>query len=179
MSSFPLPLKIRDADIRYENIGDLNSPAPSDQVLGDERFILKSWLEENRHSPSSKFIRGQEYFADQKNLIVSLLKTSHTLVACSPDDQSNVLGYIVFGPGPVISYAFVKSSYRRIGLGDVLLGSAFPSRAKDDCIYALQVSRMWNELEPTHDSAGRRVFTPGALTRRRIYYRPHLLMRAS
>lgn len=147
-------------------------------VAGDTSLIINSWVSEHRHAPAARFVRDAEYFVDQRQLVIDLLRTSETLVACSPDEADHIFGYIVFGPGPVVSWVYVKSSYRRIGLADVLLEAAFPARADGDCLFATQAGRMWGELEPL-PVKGRAAPGPGALSRRRIYYRPHLLMRAS
>lgn len=147
-------------------------------IPGDTNFLINSWVSEARHAPAARFVRDSEYFVDQRQLVLDLLRTSETLVACSPDEEDHIFGYIVFGPGPVVSWVYVKSAYRRIGLADVLLAAAFPSRVDGDCLFATQAGRMWGELEPL-PVRGQAHPGPGALSRRRIYYRPHLLMRAS
>lgn len=157
--SFPLPHNLRPA------------------VSSDLPLLINAWVSEHRHSPAVRFVRDTEYFVDQRALVIELLRTSSTIVACGVDDAQHIYGFITYGPGPTISWTYVKSPYRRIGLADVLLDAAFPNRSPDDCLFATQAGRMWAELEPLPRRGEEH--RPGALTRRRIYYRPHLLMRAS
>lgn len=141
---------------------------------GDRAFVQRSWLCEHRFAPSTRFVENAQYFADQHALIDDLLETSITLVACGADDPAHIYGFAVYGPGDVVHYVYVKSAYRRLGLADVLLAAAFPGRTRDRALYATHAGRMWGEIEP-----GARKGQPaqaGALTRRGIYYRPHLLV---
>lgn len=164
--TFPLPHAIRPA------------------VSSDLAMLVHAWTSEHRHSPFARFVRDQEYFPDQRQLVMDLLATSKTLVACNPDEPKHIFGYICFGPGNSVHWVYVKSAYRRIGLADVLLKAAFPARAEDEALFATQAGRMWSILEPSIYDLRRlhgpdAKWTPGALTRRHIYYRPHLLMRAN
>lgn len=149
--------------------------------------VINAWVSEHRHSPAARFVRDREYFADQRALVVDLLHSSFTLVACAPDDESHIYGFICYGPANTIHWVYVKSAYRRIGLADALLAAAFPNRNPDvhaDELFATQAGRMWSELEPSIYDLRRKYgpetrWRPGALSRRRIFFRPHLLMRAS
>ena len=152
-------------------------------VNGDGPLILSAWSKEHRHSPSSRFVRDRDYFADQRAIVLHLLRTSATIVACSPDDEEHVLGFITHGPGPVVHWVYTKNSYRRLGLGDALVRAAFPDRGPHDELYATHAGYYWGQLEPrpdrdtlAHMRARGQQPPAGALTRRRIFYRPYLLL---
>lgn len=131
---------------------------------GDMPLILNAWVEELRHAPCSRFVRSSEYFPDQRRLVLELVHSSQTIVACNPEDSAHVYGFVTFGPGDVIHWLYVKSHYRGIGMADLLLAAAFPQRPR--VLYATQASSKWHSLQP-------------AIERRGIVYRPHLLQRAS
>lgn len=165
MSGFPLPHAIRPA------------------VDADFPVIASAWTKEGRHAPAARFVRDADYFTDQRVLVIRILRVSRTLVSCRPDDVNKVFGFITFGPGPIVHWVYTKDSYRRIGLADDLLAAAFPNRGPEDELYATQAGRMWGELEPypsREELARLRAKgegpPPGALTRRRIFFRPYLLV---
>ena len=57
-------------------------------------------------------------------LLDPILATYRLLVAVTPDDPSTILGYIVFESSIVVAFVYVRSQFRRAGIGRVLLDAA-------------------------------------------------------
>lgn len=156
-------------------------------VDADVALVTNAWVQEFRHAPAARFIRNADYYADQRTLIYRLLRASETLVACAPDDENHLFGFVTFGPGMLVHWVYVKDSYRRIGLGDALLEAAFPGRdIAATPLFATHAGRNWEQLEPplsreerSRAKASGRIEpeSKGALSRRGIFFRPYLLER--
>jgi GNAT superfamily N-acetyltransferase len=150
---------------------------------GDLPLVVDAWVQDYRHAPTARGIRDRDYYGDQRAEVLRILRASSTRVACAEDDPEHLFGFVTFGPGPLLHWVYVKDAYRRAGLGDTLLDAAFPQpRAYE--LYATHASRMWWNLEPPpgHGELARlrregKDRPAGALTRRRIFYRPALLER--
>lgn len=92
----------------------------------DISFIFNSWLKSFRNSYFSKNIVNTVYFTEQHKVIEGILKTSTVIVACNPDDISQVYGWIcaeridgIF----CLHYLYVKHSFRSLGIGRILFNS--------------------------------------------------------
>jgi GNAT superfamily N-acetyltransferase len=108
MSSFALPHNIR--------IGQAN----------DLNLIYKNWLRSYHDlSDVARLIPKRVYYPGQSALIKKLLQRCDVLVACMVDDPDQVYGWICFEPN-VMHYVFVKSLYRKCGVGSALIEAAFP-----------------------------------------------------
>lgn len=93
----------------------------------DIPFIYSSWLKSFKHdSALGKSMRSSIYFEQYREVIDQILEDSQTFVAHLPDEPNVIIGYIVFEsyasiPTATIHYAFVKESFRRIGVFTSLL----------------------------------------------------------
>ena len=93
---------------------------------GDIGFIFNSWLKSYRSSLFAKPISNTVFFAEHHKVIEKLAKTSQILLACNKEDPNQIYGYAcaervegVF----VLHYIYVKQSFRRLGIGKLLLDS--------------------------------------------------------
>ena len=94
-----------------------------DARLGDKSFIFSTWLLGLYHGNDwFKEIDKGIYFSTYKLIVEHLLINSRVMVACLPDDEDVVLGYIVFKEN-VIHWIFVKKPWRKLGIAKLL----FPS----------------------------------------------------
>lgn len=92
----------------------------------DISFIFNSWLKSYRSSYFAKSISNTIYFEGHHKIIEKLAKTSEIIVACNPQDPEQIFGYIcaekidgIF----CLHYIYVKQSFRRLGIGKLLLNS--------------------------------------------------------
>lgn len=95
-------------------------------VQADSNFLYSSWIRSFRASSVNAGLPGREYHARQKRRIGVILGRPDTavIVACDPDDDEHIYGYVVFEMGEVtamLHYVYVKESFRRFGLGGVLI----------------------------------------------------------
>lgn len=79
-----------------------------------------------RESDLGRSCRTSIFFAEFQNIIDHLLKTCEIIVACSPDDEDAIIGYLIHGP-ECIHYAFVRPSSRGFGIATELVREAFPA----------------------------------------------------
>lgn len=94
----------------------------------DKSFILDSWLKAHKKSHTHRDVSNEIYYHHQEPIIESLLAQSFVLVACSPTDHDQILGYCVAQPSAggvcVLHWINVKQVYRKLGIGSVLLSEA-------------------------------------------------------
>jgi len=96
----------------------------------DHAFVLDSWLESYRHAPSSHRLPSGVYFTRQRRTVERLLSHSDVKVARPPDWPEGVLGWLCAeqcGDVFVLHYGFVKSFYRKRGLGKALVDAFAPT----------------------------------------------------
>jgi hypothetical protein len=87
-------------------------------------FIFNSWLKSYRNANACKSISNPVYFDFQHKLIEKILKRSQVEMLCSPDDPTQVYGYIVserIEGVIVLHYCYVKYAFRGIGLCSMLM----------------------------------------------------------
>lgn len=94
----------------------------------DKSFILDSWLKAHKKSHTHRDVPDEIYYHHQEPIINSLLSQSFVIVACSPQDPDQILGYCIAQPSQggvcVVHWINVKQVYRKLGIGTVLLSEA-------------------------------------------------------
>src|SRR6056297_1572859 len=91
----------------------------------DVHFILNSWLKSFRNSQFAKGISSTVYFTEHHKVLRKLLKRSTILVACNPEDQNQIYGYLVLEKVDgvlCIHFAYTKQVFRKLGIQRQLLG---------------------------------------------------------
>lgn len=92
----------------------------------DAAFIFNSWLKCYRHSKAALQIQNEVYFSGQHKVIEGLAKRSTFVIACNPDDESQIYGYSVgetVDNVTVVHFIYVKEPYRKLGLACTLLAA--------------------------------------------------------
>lgn len=87
-------------------------------------FVYHSWLTSLRAgSPYHRSIPKTEYYDGQKQILYKILDNAHTIVATPKEHPSIIAGYIVWESSEpaIIHYIYIKSDYRRMGLGSLLV----------------------------------------------------------
>lgn len=90
----------------------------------DKNFIFSSWLKSYRNAQAVKPVVNTLYYKEQHRVIEELLERSKVLVLHSPDDENNLIGYVVVEEIqgiPVIHWLYVKHTFRGMGLARILL----------------------------------------------------------
>lgn len=99
--------------------------------VGDDALIYGTLLQ--GHFEKSLWAKGMEwvtYKAMHRLLLDGLLKRASCLVACAPDYQEQIFGYVIYeAPGdrigvPVLHWTFVKGPFKRNGIGTRLMAEA-------------------------------------------------------
>lgn len=105
-----------------------NSPKVRFRPAGQEdvNFIFNSWLKSYRNSYATKNITSTFYFSEHHKVIERVLAAAKTIIACNPEDPSQVYGYVVADTVDgifVVHYLYVKHSFRGLGLGKLLFNA--------------------------------------------------------
>lgn len=95
----------------------------------DEKIVFATWL--NSFEPfRDRRVPRDTYYAEHHNFInrrlAAAVASGHFLVACSKDDPETVFGWVCGGVdehGKFIDYVYVKSLFRRMGIGRALLNA--------------------------------------------------------
>lgn len=103
----------------------------------DVGFIFNSWLKSFRGAPYNKTIVNSVFFTEHHKVIERILKTSSVIIACNPEDPSQMYGWIcaetidnVF----CMHFLYVKHSFRNLGLARILF-NAFTHESGEAGIY--------------------------------------------
>ena len=119
----------------------------------DVPLILNSWLMSYRNSAFAKAIPNDVYFGDNghRGRILSLLAGEpYLLVACSPEDEDDVRGWICatvpaergeLTDHAVVHYVYVKQIWRRHGIATRLLKLAVPEGVPVVATHDMPVAR--------------------------------------
>lgn len=81
----------------------------------DIPFIYQTWLNSFRYDSWSKATAKSVFFDHYKLVIDEILSNSKTLIACLPEDEDIILGYLVY-ESQIIHYIFVKNDFRKYGI---------------------------------------------------------------
>ncbi len=92
----------------------------------DVGFIFNSWLKSYRQAPATQGIPSQIFFSEHHKLVERLLTSSNVIVACDPEDPSQLFGYICASKVEgilAIHYVYIKHTFRGLGIGKMLLNA--------------------------------------------------------
>ena len=90
-------------------------------AAADVPFILNSWLRSHYDAWAEPHgIPKGRYYAETHRSACLTLARAECLLAVNPEDETHLLGYVVWEPG-TLHYVYVKHPYRREGLASRLL----------------------------------------------------------
>ena len=97
----------------------------------DLAFVKRRWAGEMRHSPWYRCVPSPVYWGSQYKTIEALLSQSTCILAVDPADTNHLYGVIVCQKSKersILHWLFVKSEYRKLGLGSELLNAGLGER---------------------------------------------------
>lgn len=103
----------------------------------DIAFIINAWLKSYEDAYFVRYIPSQIYFDEHRKMILKMIASEDTRVAVNQDDEDQILGFITFSSQkisktPVIHYLYVKSAFRKLGVGTELLREAMHEAKHED-----------------------------------------------
>lgn len=95
----------------------------------DLNFVTNSWIRAYRKNAQlMQMIPQAIYSSNQYKLILKLLERSQLIIACMANDKDQILGWVCFEEiadgEKAIHFAYVKSVFRKLGIGTALLQCA-------------------------------------------------------
>lgn len=107
----------------------------------DRAFVFSSWMRSYRKSEAAKGVPGPSYYPQQQATIERLLRRCNVVIACQPELESEVLGYLIFEPlgaALVVQYVYVKHLLRRMGLATHMVEGVSRAAAASHVVFAAQ-----------------------------------------
>lgn len=104
----------------------------------DMNLIYNSWLKSAKEDFD---IPNSQFFDSYRDHINEVMANSQILVACDPLDPKFVHGYIVYQQVDdlfILHWAYVKSSFRKMGVMSTLIKSVFPAFKQEPLIITYQ-----------------------------------------
>lgn len=95
-----------------------------DPLETDIDFLFNSWLKSYRHSNECNAMNNEVFFKRFGKIITKILGDSTIIVACNPDDQDQIYGYLAYKTLDdvfVLHYIYVKYPYRKLGIAKKML----------------------------------------------------------
>jgi hypothetical protein len=95
-----------------------------DNVPEDTSFIYNSYLKSYHLQYPIYYIPNILYFKSQSKILDTLLETQQVLIACYPEDPSEIIGYIIYDNKPdvfVLHYIYIKGMYHHKGIASNIL----------------------------------------------------------
>lgn len=89
--------------------------------------MLKNlWADYKASLDKNEFIEGikNPFFMTKKRELAKLFSRSQIIIAASPDDENQILGYIIFKKYDglqILHYVYVRSTFRRFAVSKALL----------------------------------------------------------
>lgn len=111
-----MPLKVKASEL-------LARPINTEK---DINFLLSTWLQSYRSSDFANAIANDDYFPNHQILIMSILghENNAVTVVCDPEEQDQIIGYIVFNTkAPIVYYCYVKHAFRKLGIAAWMFNS--------------------------------------------------------
>jgi len=93
-------------------------------VDDDRPYIATSMLQSIKRSYPFDMVPQAIYYYPQKKIIQQLLDKCTTLVACFPEDPSEIIGYIIyqfFDQIPIIHYLYVRTIHWNKKIANTIL----------------------------------------------------------
>lgn len=118
----------------------------------DQGFIHNSWLKSHYDVGSNIKAIGRGTYADHhRDVITKCLSRSQILIACDPEVESLILGWIVFeaiGAQVCIHYLYVRGSQRRFGIGRRLYEASRAIAHDDDLpVLITHLTPNWQHID--------------------------------
>jgi hypothetical protein len=105
----------------------------------DVNFLFHSWLRSYRDSSFAKDVSTDHYYSSHKRLVSGLLARCQVYVACNPTDVEQIYGFMAWeriADVLVVHYAYVKYSFRHLGVARRLWASVNPTDEPTLCTHA-------------------------------------------
>ena len=121
-------------------------------IEDDLPFLFNSWLKSYRFSHFGEKITTTIYFEDHHKIIDNILKKNQVIIACNPEDPSQLYGYIVAGREDsilVLHFVYVKHTFRNMGIGKTLLDAV--GHSSDTASVYTHHTRMADKLASKHN----------------------------
>lgn len=92
-------------------------------VPGDIDFITSTWLN-SVYTIESRDMKKHVFFENHNRMVKERLPFMKCLVACNPEDEDQIYGYIVYNSPSTLHFGYTKSYYRRFRVFTRLLSEA-------------------------------------------------------
>lgn len=132
---------------------------------GDKNFILDSWHRSDRDGGHWSVMDHSEYMRKIKRSYERILYDSQILVACLDTIDWQIFGYCITEPKKnILWWLFVKSPYRRFGIGQYLLKASIPKLFQGEDFttgcHTVKMSKYTKSLRTNNETLGDLRYNP-------------------
>lgn len=93
----------------------------------DLNFIFASFSNSmKRESELGRSCRSSIFFPDFQKVIDRILATSQVLIACSPEEENAIMGYLIYERPETVHFAFVRPSCRMKNVARDMIEEVMP-----------------------------------------------------
>ncbi len=119
----------------------------------DISFVFSSWLKSYRTSYFAMKVANEIYFREHQKIIEMAIACGEVTVAVNQEDDDQILGFICYEPHRfnsllTVHYIYVKSPYRKLGVGHELMEDALHMSGHDKKlpIVTTHISKLFDEF---------------------------------
>ena len=103
----------------------------------DVSFLFATWLRSQRNQGDRRFMTNSVYFHGEHRRLEKILRrpTVAAWILCNPEDPEQLYGYVVaetLGPVFMIHFAYVKKTYRGLGMMREAVGRIYPELGREE-----------------------------------------------
>jgi hypothetical protein len=96
----------------------------------DIAFITSTWMRALWGSKSYKNIKKSIFMDEHHAMIHDRMKKMLCTIACDPENENVIFGYIVYSKPNVIHFAYTKGAFRNFGICRQLIEDSFKEESK-------------------------------------------------
>lgn len=127
---------------------------------GDEGFVLETWRKSyQKCSEFARKIWAPLYFKFHHPIIEGLYRRATTLIACDPEIETVIYGYLVYEQRPdafwltldmpirpIVHYVYVKEAWRKMHVATRLITEG--AKLDPNCLYVTHLTRDKSDIRP-------------------------------
>jgi hypothetical protein len=139
------------------------APRIRQAVPGDVAFLSSTWKQQYKfESVWANRIRWSVFANGHDRVVQRLLSRSSALIACDPETEDEIFGYLVYEsqPDKLLHFAYTKPAFRHAGIFRSLLAeTGFPPDLAG--VEVTHATRVWFSSHPMIDKASGATLKPG------------------
>lgn len=129
--------------------------------IGDRGFVFNAWIKAAFEVEPTCYQVRARYEAAQRAHIDACLESATAMVACHPDDPTQLFGFVCLANVagmPVVHWIYVRNHFRKMGLARSILRRLVPDTSaivatqwSKDCAWIRRKTKLYFDPNLVHD----------------------------